>query len=298
MPRPTGTVATFEAKMSSTSHCDLSRRSVLAAAAAGATAAAAQISSTLARAQGPGHAVYVLVHAAWHGGWCWKKVAPLLRERGHEIHTPTLTGLGERAHLINPEIGLQTHIQDVVNVLEYEDMNRVILVGHSSSGAVVTGVAERVPERLAHIVYLDAFVPDDGQSLMDLILPDRWQGMEQRVQAEGQGWLLPSLAPVPWDQFLREAWKITEDADQRWMLARLGPTPFRIFKDPVRRSNLTASKLPRTFIRCLQWPNLVFDRYADIARRTAGWRCRELAASHEPFVTHPQELANLLEAAA
>jgi pimeloyl-ACP methyl ester carboxylesterase len=285
--------------MSSTSQCDLSRRTVLAAAAAGATAAAAQASSTLARAQVPSHAVHVLVHAAWHGGWCWKKVAPLLRERGHEVHTPTLTGLGDRAHLINPEIGLETHIQDVVNILEYEDLNRVILVGHSSSGAVITGVAERVPERLAHIVYLDAFVPADGQSLMDLIPPERRQDMEQRVLAEGLGWLLPSLAPAPWDQFLREAWRIADDADRRWMLARLGPAPFRIFKDPVRRSNLTASKLVRTFIRCLQWPNPVFDHTADIARRTAGWRCRELAASHEPFVTHPQELANLLlEAAA
>ena len=195
--------------MSSTSHCDVSRRSVLAAASAvGATAAAALVSNMSAHAQEPGHAAYVLVHAAWHGGWCWKKVAPLLRARGHEVHTPTLTGLGDRAHLINQEIGLETHIQDVVNVLEYEDLNRVILVGHSSSGAVVTGVAERAQERLAHVVYLDAFVPDDGQSLMDLIPPDRRQGMEQRVQAEGKGWLLPSLAPVPWDQFLREAWRI------------------------------------------------------------------------------------------
>lgn len=284
--------------MSSTSQCDLSRRRVLTAAA-GATAAAAQVWSTLAPAQVAGHAVYVLVHAAWHGGWCWKKVVPLLRERGHEVHTPTLTGLGDRAHLINPEIGLETHIQDIVNVLEYEDLDRVILVGHSSSGAVVTGVAERVPERFAHIVYLDAFVPDNGQSLMDLIPPDRRQGMEQRVQAEGQGWLLPSLAPVPWDQFLRDVWRIAEEADRRWMLTRLGPTPFRIFNDPVRLSNLAARKLPRTFIRCLQWPNPMFDRYADTARRTVGWRCRELAASHEPFITHPQELANLLlEAAA
>jgi pimeloyl-ACP methyl ester carboxylesterase len=252
-----------------------------------------------ARAQVPSHAVHVLVHAAWHGGWCWKKVTPLLREQGQDVHTPTLTGLGDRAHLINPNIGLETHIQDVVNVLEYEDLNRVILVGHSSSGAVITGVAERVPERLAHIVYLDAFVPDDGQSLMDLIPPDRRRGMQQRVQSEGQGWLLPSLAPVPWDQFLRDAWRIEQAADRSWMLARLGPAPFRIFTDPVRRSNLAASKLPRTFIRCLQWPNPVFDRTADISGRTVGWRYRELATSHEPFVTHPHELANLLlEAAA
>jgi pimeloyl-ACP methyl ester carboxylesterase len=284
--------------MNSTWQSDVSRRSILAAAAAGATVAAANVSDSAAQTPASGNAPYVLVHPAWHGGWCWKKVAPLLRARGHDVHTPTLTGLGERSHLATADIGLETHIQDIMHVLKYEDLGRVILVGHSSSGAVITGVADRVPEQLAHIVYLDAFMPDDGQALMDLIPPDRRQGMEQRVQAEGNGWLLPSLAPVPWDQFLREAWRITDEADRRWMLARLDPTPFKIFKDPVRSSNPTAGKLPRTFIRCLQWPNPMFDRYADIARRTAGWHHYELAASHEPFVTHPQELTGLLLKAA
>ena len=285
--------------MSLTSHADISRRSILAAAAAGATVAAVKIPDSEARAQTSNRATYVLVHPAWHGGWCWKKVTPLLRARGHDVYTPTLTGLGERSHLGHPELGLETHIQDIVNVLKYEDVNRVILVGHSSSGSVITGVADQVPQQIAHLVYLDAFVPTDGQTMMDVIPPDRRQGMEQRVRAEGRGWLLPSLAPAPWDQFLREAWRITDEADRQWMLARLGPTPFKVFKDPVRRSNPAAEQLQRTFIRCLQWPNPMFDRYAETARRTAGWRYRELATSHEPFVTHPQELAALLlEAAA
>jgi pimeloyl-ACP methyl ester carboxylesterase len=285
--------------MDSTSHPDVSRRSILAAAAAGATAAVVNISGTEAQAQTANKTTYVLVHPAWHGGWCWKKVTPLLRARGHDVYTPTLTGLGERSHLAHPEIGLETHIQDVVNVLKYEDLGQAILVGHSSSGAVITGVADRVPEQLAHLVYLDAFVPADGQTMMDIIPPERRKGMEQRVQAEGKGWLLPSLAPAPWDQFLREAWRITDEADRQWMLARLTPTPFKVFKDPVRRSNPAAEKLPRTFIRCLQWPNPMFDRYADTARETTGWRYRELPTSHEPFVTHPQDLTKLLlEAAA
>lgn len=285
--------------MSLTSHADISRRRILAAAAAGATVAAMKIPDSEARAQTSNRATYVLVHPAWHGGWCWKKVTPLLRARGHDVYAPTLTGLGERSHLGHPELGLETHIQDIVNVLKYEDLSRVILVGHSSSGSVITGVADQVPQKIAHLVYLDAFVPTDGQAMMDVIPPDRRQGMEQRVRAEGRGWLLPSLAPAPWDQFLREAWRITDEADRQWMLARLGPTPFKVFKDPVRRSNPAAEQLQRTFIRCLQWPNPMFDRYAETARQTAGWRYRELATSHEPFVTHPQELATLLlEAAA
>ena len=106
-------------------------------------------------------AAFVLVHPAWFGGWSWRKVVPLLVEAGHSVHTPTLTGLGERSHLATPEIGLGTHIDDVVQILEFEDLHDVILVGSSSSGAVITGVADRAPERIAKVVYLDAFVPAD-----------------------------------------------------------------------------------------------------------------------------------------
>jgi pimeloyl-ACP methyl ester carboxylesterase len=114
---------------------------------------------------------FVLVHPAWLGGWCWRKTAPLLRARGHDVHAPTLTGLGERAHLVRRDIGLATHVEDVVNVLEFEDLRGVILVGNSSGGMVITGVAERAPERIAQLVYLDAFVPEHGQSLVDLLPP-------------------------------------------------------------------------------------------------------------------------------
>src|SRR6266498_5853186 len=110
-------------------------------------------------------ATYVLLHAGWAGGWQWRAVAQRLRMEGHEVYTPTFTGLGERVHLASSEVGLETHIQDILGVLTYEDLHDVILVGHSYSGMVSTAVAERVPERLAHLVYVDAFVPQDGQSL-------------------------------------------------------------------------------------------------------------------------------------
>ena len=128
-------------------------------------------------------ATYVLVHGAWHGGWCWQRVTPLLRAAGHEVLTPTLTGLGERSHLANSAIDLNTHIQDVVNVLEYEDLRKVILVGHSYGGMVITGVSERVPERLTHLVYLDAFVPRDGQSLLGFVGEPLRTAIQEQAQA-------------------------------------------------------------------------------------------------------------------
>ena len=151
---------------------------------------------------GPSTASFVLVHPAWFGGWCWLKVAAILRSRGLEAYTPTLTGLGERDHLLDPSIDLARHISDVVKVLEFEDLQGVILVGNSSGGMVITGVAESVPERIAQLVYLDAFVPEDGQSLVSLLPPERRQAMEDLVQAEGEGWLLPRFAALPEERIL------------------------------------------------------------------------------------------------
>ena len=179
-------------------------------------------------------AVLVLVHPAWFGGWCWKKLVPLLEEQGHSVRTPTLTGLGERSHLAHPGIVLQTHIDDVTSMLTYADLREVILAGTSSSGAVISGVADRVPERISQLVYVDAFVPGDGQALLDLILPQRRPAMETLVETEGFGWLLPRFAAQPWEQFVRQAWQVADETDLRWMLARLRPTPFGHFTSPVR----------------------------------------------------------------
>jgi pimeloyl-ACP methyl ester carboxylesterase len=240
-------------------------------------------------------ATFVLVHGGWHGGWCWKKITPLLRARGHEVFTPTLTGLGERSHLAHPLIGLETHIRDVVNVLTYEDLSGVILLGHSNGGTLITAVADRVPERLAHLVYLDAWVPEDGQATIDLTTMNfPREAWEARVRTEGYGWLVPSLRPGPWDEFVRDVWRVTDETDRRWMVERLGPTPFKTFTDPVRRTDSRAEALPRTYVRCLQNHSPAFDRFAEAAQSTPGWRYREMDTGHEPFVTNPRELADLL----
>ncbi len=240
-------------------------------------------------------ATFVLVAGAWHGGWCWRKVVPLLQAAGHEVFAPTLTGLGERAHLAHPEVGLTTHIQDVVSLLEYEDLRGVVLVGHSYGGMVITGVAERASDRLAHLVYLDAFVPEDGQALLDMVPPQARQAYEARARAEGEGWRIPSRLPMPWEQALREDWHISDEADIAWMAPRLTPQPLKTMTEPVRRGNSAAACLPRTYIRCREYPSPIFDRFAEQARQPgAGWRYRELATSHEAMVTQPRQLADLL----
>jgi pimeloyl-ACP methyl ester carboxylesterase len=282
--------------MTAASPARLSRRAVVKSGAAGAVLATTSFDSP-SYAQGADKVIFVLVHPAWLGGWCWRKVAPLLRARGHDVFTPTLTGLGERAHLSKPDVGLDTHIEDIVKVLEFENLSHVILVGNSSGGMVITGAADRAPQRIAHLVYLDAFVPEDGQSLVDMLPADRRDAMENLVKTEGAGWLLPRFAPLPPEKILRDIWGVTSDDDLSWMLARLEPTPFKHFTDPFKRTNPAAVDMARTFIRCrgfLFGKHPAFDSHAKMAQQTPGWRYRELDAPHLPYITHPADVADTL----
>ena len=238
-------------------------------------------------------ATFVLIHPAWFGGWCWKKVIPLLHAAGHTVHTPTLTGLGERAHLATPQIGLGINIDDVVNVVLYEGLDRVILVGNSSSGTVITGVADRVPDRIGQLVYLDAFVPRDGQSMLDMIAPARRSALEALVKSEGDGWLLPRFDAPPWEQFVPAAWEVTDDADLQWLLPRLCPTPFGHFSEPVNLHLPDADVPPRAYIRS-RWPHPGLDSYASHAQSSPGWRLAQIDTSHLPYITDAQQLATVL----
>ena len=230
---------------------------------------------------------YVLVHGAWHGGWCWKRVSPLLRAAGHEVFTPTLTGLGERAHLISENVGLDTHIKDVLAVLEFEDLRDVVLVGHSFAGMVITGVAEKADERIAHLVYLYAFVPENGKSLADYQPPEIWRMFQEKTREEGDGFKLPIVFPL-------EAFGVTEDDDVNWVRPRLTPHPLKTKSDPVSVSNPNAARIPRTYIYCSAPAVGVFDQFADCARQSPSWQYVDLAAGHDAMVTAPQELADLL----
>ncbi|MGE0681262.1 MAG: alpha/beta fold hydrolase [Candidatus Binatia bacterium] len=229
-------------------------------------------------------ATYVLVHGAWHGGWCWQRVAPLLRAAGHEVYTPTLTGLGERSHLVNANIDLNTHVQDVVNVLEFEGLRNVILVGHSYGGMVVTGVTERTANSLQHVVYLDAFVPCDGQALADLVAPQFREEMQQQARTNGE--LLPSF-PV-------EQYGVFAEADVQWVRPNLVRHPFKTLMTPVKLMNPVALALPKTYIYCNNPAMGFFEAFAERARTAQGWRYRELATGHDAMVTMPRELTGLL----
>ena len=239
-------------------------------------------------------ATFVLVHPAWFGGWCWKKLTPLLVDAGHVVHTPTLTGLGERTHLASRDLSLETHIEDVTSLLAFEDLRDVIVVGNSSGGAVITGVADRAGSRIAQVVYLDAFVPEDGQSLFDIIPPDRRPAMEELVATEGDGWLLPRFAAMPWEQFVPMSWQVTDEADLAWALERLSPTPFRHFTDALHLHAPRSSQPRRVYVRCRGWPHPGFDRYAERAASDPDWTLRELDTSHLPYITDPEKLATLL----
>jgi pimeloyl-ACP methyl ester carboxylesterase len=239
-------------------------------------------------------ATFVLVHPAWFGGWCWQKLVPLLRDAGCEVCTPTLTGLGDRIHLATPEVGLATHIEDVVQTVTYADLGDVILVGNSSGGMVITGVADRVPERIANVVYLDAFVPHSGQSVVDILPPERRATFDAMVAAEGDGWLLPRFAPPPWDQIVPGRFGVDDTADVEWILARLAPTPYKHFTDPLWLRRADDDSPPRTYIRCSRFSNPAFDRFAHVAQAGAAWTSIEMDSGHVPYISAPDQLSKVL----
>jgi pimeloyl-ACP methyl ester carboxylesterase len=229
--------------------------------------------------------VFVVAHGAWSAAWAWKKMRPLLRAAGHEVWTPTYTGLGERAHLATPAVDLDTHIADVIGVLDMEELRDVVLIGHSYGGMVATGVADRARARIAQLVYLDAFVPEDGQSLFDLQSAETRERMRGLARTGGEGWRVPPN-PMPAD---------TPAADAAWASPRRLPHPLKAFEQPLRLAGKNPP-LPRSYIYCRRiGPVDVFGQFAARARREGGWRYFEIDASHNPHITAPQALLALLE---
>ena len=226
----------------------------------------------------------VLVHGAWHGGWGWKRLAPMLRRAGHEVYTPTLTGLGERAHLAGPAVDLETHIRDIVGVLEAEELESVMLLGHSYGGMVITGAADRVPQRIARLVYLDAFVPQNGKSSMDYVVPER----AARFREEG-GRLGSLTPPSP------SLWGITRREDADWLTRRETRQPYAAMRQPVRLHNEAAlARIPKAYIYCSSPATGSFDQFAAKVRNDPAWRYFELATGHDAMVLVPGELARIL----
>ena len=229
-------------------------------------------------------ATFLIAHGAWSGGWSWKKISQRLRGRGHEVFTPTYTGLGERAHLASPGHGLETHVRDVLGVLEFEDLSDVILLGHSYGGMVAPVTADRAPGRIRRLVYLDAFAPRDGQSLLDLVDAQERARRLALVEAEGDGWRMPPNPPPP----------DTGAEDLAWIGPRRVPLALKSFQEPAKLSG-AVEKLPRSYIYCTKArPGDVFRQFRDRAKNE-GWQCFDLEASHSPNVTAPDALAGILE---
>lgn len=228
--------------------------------------------------------VFVLVHGTGHGGWCWQKVVPILRAEGFEVYAQTLTGVSDRSHLLKCGVDLTTHITDVTNLLFYEDLSDVVLVGHSYGGMVISGVAATAPERLRQIIYLDAYVPDEGESEVDLWPP----GMRAEIEAnaEASGGLRPPPSP--------ELMGIHDPGLADWVQKRITPHPIDTYTEAVPKGSARSAALARAYISCTEGPlTSVFDRFAEKAR-AAGWPIREIATGHEAMLTAPDEVAQLL----
>ena len=228
-------------------------------------------------------ATFVLVSGAWLGGWCWRRGPPPLRAAGHAVYTPTLTGLGERVHLATPEVGLETHVTDVLNVLAFEDLRDVTLLGHSYAGIVAGCVAARVPDRVARLVYLAASVPVHGRSSLDEWSPEGRAWIELQARERGDGWCWPlpdDLGPLPVG---------LTPKDEAWLRAKATPQPLRTMAEPARLISTAGAGIPRAFIHCTMdgstLPEVVVEE---------GWPVHRIDTGHWPMISAPRELAAML----
>lgn len=234
--------------------------------------------------------VYVLVHSAWQGASTWDLVVPKLRAAGHAVYTPLLTGLGTHAHHLTPYVNLTAHIQDVLSVLAYENLQQVTLVGHSYAGMIITGVAEAASERIAHLVYVDAFIPQDGQSVLQLMPEPFQQAFRAQANTEGEGWRLKAS-----EQQL-DLWGLKDPLAREFVRSKLCDFSLNCFAEPLRSPTNAAAKLDRTYIACTaeEYPaRVAFQPFAAQAQRE-GWRYFELPTGHDCHVEMPEEFSQIL----
>ncbi len=238
---------------------------------------------------------FILIHGAWHGGWCWQRVAPLLRAKGHEVLTPSLSGMGEHAHLLIPQITLETHVQDVVNVCKRYEVKDAVLVGHSYGGLAITGAADRLhgTDHLKRLVYLDALVPQqDGTRWSDFHKPDAIAARHAAGRGPGMGLALPLPEA--------KAFGVSDAADLAWVDRNLKPHPYGTYLSSLTLPELAkgggAAALPRTYIDCTTPFYSDFNGTKQRLKADKGWKYVELATCHDAMVTMPKETAELLMA--
>ena len=226
---------------------------------------------------------YVLIHGAWHGGWCWRRVADRLQAQGHKVFAPTLTGLGERTHLLTGDVNLDTHIADIVNLLRWENVTDACLVPHSYGGWPASGALERIGDRVSSIVWLDSFLPEDGQRSFDFANPQSHAGTLAAI-AKGE-----LSRPAPKAEFF-----MVNESDRAWVDSLLTPQPVAVAMQPIRLSGARERVARKTYIRAVRYPQPAFDQA--YARCKADPTCRtlETQAGHDVMVDAPDWLADAL----
>ena len=231
--------------------------------------------------------VYVLVHGAWGGSWCWKAVRKELQARGHEVFTPTLSGVGERSHLLSRQVDLNTHIADVVNLIVWEELSDVVLCGHSYGGCVVTGVADRIPDRISALVYVDAFVPESGQSLHDTLPIEQKDAQVRGAVESGDGWKVPPIAAEVFN---------VNSKDRAWVDAQRTPQSLATFQQPLQLTGAIERIKNVTYILATGWDHSPFLQFYEKAN-AKGWKTLTMPCGHDIQMDQPGELLEVLLAA-
>jgi len=262
---------------------------MIAGMAAGAASASAPTFAG-AQASGPaGQKTFVFAHGSWHGGWCWARVADTLRQQGHRCFTPSYTGMGDRAHLLSKDITMETFVQDIMDVITSEDLTKVVLVGHSFGGIPISGVADRMPERLRHLVYLDSNVLESGQTAFSTYPAKDVEDRIAQAQAANGGLAVPVPAK------LTPVWGFAEgSADYDWVKRRLTPHPLRSYQTPVVLKNPIGNNIPRTYIHNMQPENPVLESSRQLVKSLPGWNWIDFPAPHDSMITHPEKLSAFL----
>ncbi len=227
---------------------------------------------------------FVLVHGAWHGGWCWSRVRRALQAKGHEVFTPTLTGVADRSHLLSPNIDLQTHIQDVANLIRWEELSDVVLCGHSYGGAVISGAADLAADRIAALVYLDAFVLKDGEGLHDALPPEAVEQQIAGANESGDGW---RVSPIPAEVFG------VNDQDRDWVNSQCTPQPLATFQQRLRLTGALSAIKDNTYILASGWTGSPFGPSYEQAKAD-GWATLEMPCGHDVMLDMPNELTAAL----
>jgi pimeloyl-ACP methyl ester carboxylesterase len=229
---------------------------------------------------------FVLVHGAWHGSWCWRRVAEALRAAGHLVFTPTLTGLGERFHLLRPGLTIEHFATDVANVIAAEELQRVVLVGHSFAGGPISVVADRHPEALERLVYLDATLLEDGQSAFSKLEPAMVAERLKLAQETSEGLTIPPPPP--------EIFGVSEPRDAAWLRRRLTPHPLYSYQEPIRLDHPLGNGVRKTYIACISPAYKPMVPIHEWVRRQHGWAYLEFASGHDAMVLRPEALAEVL----